>query len=112
MACKPASRAWRHWNRYPVAEELASHHEQWEQDGIVPREVFTKAADMGMLSMAVPEEHGGLGIADFRFNQIICEEIAHAGVAGSGLGITLQNDVCLPYFLDYWRLNIQAQRPG
>jgi alkylation response protein AidB-like acyl-CoA dehydrogenase len=51
--------------------------------------------------MAVPEEHGGLGIDDFRFNQIICEEIAHAGVAGTGLGITLQNDVCLPYFLEY-----------
>jgi alkylation response protein AidB-like acyl-CoA dehydrogenase len=49
----------------------------------------------------VPEQFGGLGIDDFRFNQVIVEEVGYAGVAGSGLGITLHNDICLPYFLEY-----------
>jgi alkylation response protein AidB-like acyl-CoA dehydrogenase len=82
-------------------EEVVPNHERWEEEGLVPRELFAKAADKGMLAMAVPEQFGGLGVADFRFNQIIVEEIGYAGVAGSGLGITLHNDICLPYFLEY-----------
>ncbi len=84
-----------------LAEEVAPHHERWEEEGIVPRELFAKAAEQGMLAMGVPEEYGGLGIDDFRFNQVIVEEVGYAGVAGSGLGITLHNDICLPYFLEY-----------
>jgi long-chain-acyl-CoA dehydrogenase len=84
-----------------LAAEVLPHHEQWEQDGIVPRELFAKAARQGLLAMAVPEAYGGAGVDDFRFNQIVVEEVAYAGVAGSGLGITLHNDICLPYFLAY-----------
>lgn len=84
-----------------LAEEVAPHHEQWEEEGIVPRELFTKAGEQGMLAMGVPEEYGGMGIDDFRFNQVIVEEVGYAGVAGSGLGLTLHNDICLPYFLEY-----------
>ena len=84
-----------------LAEEVAPHHERWEEEGIVPRELFTKAGAQGMLAMGVPEEYGGLGIDDFRFNQVIVEEVGYAGVAGSGLGLTLHNDICLPYFLEY-----------
>jgi alkylation response protein AidB-like acyl-CoA dehydrogenase len=83
-----------------VAEEITPHHEQWEHEGIVPRELFAKAAAKGMLAMQVPEEYGGAGVDDFRFNQIISEEIALAGDVGSGLGLTLHNDICLPYFTD------------
>jgi alkylation response protein AidB-like acyl-CoA dehydrogenase len=83
-----------------VAEEITPHHARWEREGIVPRELFTKAAAKGMLAMSVPEEYGGAGVEDFRFNQIVSEEVSLAGDAGSGLGITLHNDICLPYFLD------------
>ena len=51
--------------------------------------------------MQVPEEYGGGGVDDFRFNQILDEQVAQAGITGSGLGITLHNDTCLPYFLSY-----------
>jgi alkylation response protein AidB-like acyl-CoA dehydrogenase len=51
--------------------------------------------------MAVPEAHGGAGAEDFRFNLIVGEECQRAGVGGFGLGITLHNDICLPYFLSY-----------
>jgi alkylation response protein AidB-like acyl-CoA dehydrogenase len=82
-----------------VAEEITPHHLAWEHDGIVPRELFAKAAQVGMLAMQVPESYGGPGVDDFRFNQIVIEEVSLAGDAGSGLGITLHNDICLPYFL-------------
>ena len=51
--------------------------------------------------MAVPERYGGAGAEDFRFNLVIGEEAQRAGVGSFGLGITLHNDICLPYFLSY-----------
>ncbi len=82
-----------------VAEEIAPHHLQWETDGIVPHALFELAGQHGFLAMAAPEEHGGGGVDDFRYNLVIAEEVQYAGVAGSGLGLTLHNDIVLPYFL-------------
>ncbi|MEA2293219.1 MAG: hypothetical protein QOE86_858 [Solirubrobacteraceae bacterium] len=82
-------------------EEAVPHFERWEQAGITDRALFAKAAEVGMLAMAVPEAFGGAGEPDFRLNQIVGEEAALAGVTGPGLAITLHNDVCLPYFLEY-----------
>jgi alkylation response protein AidB-like acyl-CoA dehydrogenase len=85
-----------------LAKEVSPHFEQWEKDGIVPREVFASAGANGFLGMQVPEEYGGAGVGDdFRFNAIIGEECCAAGVGGFAVGITLHNDVCLPYFLEY-----------
>jgi alkylation response protein AidB-like acyl-CoA dehydrogenase len=97
---EPEHEDFRQTARRFFAEEVKPHFEQWEADGIVPRGLFAKAAEKGMLAMAVPEEHGGLGIDDFRFNQVIIEEAAYAGVNGPGLGITLHNDITLPYLLE------------
>jgi alkylation response protein AidB-like acyl-CoA dehydrogenase len=74
---------------------------EWERAGIVPREVFAAAGRGGFLAMAVPEAYGGAGAADFRLNLVIGEEAQRAGVGSFGLGITLHNDICLPYFLTY-----------
>ncbi|HEY4429198.1 MAG TPA: acyl-CoA dehydrogenase family protein [Solirubrobacteraceae bacterium] len=73
----------------------------WERAGIVPREVFALAGRGGFLGMAVPESHGGAGVEDFRFNLVIGEETQRAGAGSFGLGITLHNDIALPYFLTY-----------
>ncbi|MCU1350833.1 MAG: Long-chain-acyl-CoA dehydrogenase [Acidimicrobiales bacterium] len=82
-----------------VAKEITPHHMEWERDGIVPRSLFTAAGASGFLGMAAPEEHGGGGVDDFRYNLIISEEVQRSGTGGAGLGITLHNDICLPYFL-------------
>ena len=74
---------------------------EWERAGIVPREVFARAGRGGFLGMSVPERYGGAGVEDFRFNLVIGEETQVAGVGSFGLGITLHNDICLPYFLRY-----------
>ena len=82
-----------------VAKEVVPHAEAWAEAGIVDRSLFTAAGENGFLSTAVPEEHGGGGVPDFRFNAILSEETARAGVAGPGLGLTLHTDICQPYFL-------------
>jgi alkylation response protein AidB-like acyl-CoA dehydrogenase len=74
---------------------------EWERDGIIPREVFALAGRGGFLGMSVPERFGGAGAEDFRFNLVIGEECQRAGVGSFGLGITLHNDISLPYFLRY-----------
>ena len=85
--------------REVIGEE--GRYGEWERDGLVPREVFALAGRGGFLGMAVPERHGGAGAEDFRFNLVIGEECQRAGVGGFGLGITLHNDISLPYFLTY-----------
>jgi len=82
-------------------KEVVPHAVEWERAGIVPHALFTEAGRHGFLGMAIPEEHGGGGTVDFRYNQVIAEEIQAAGVFGAGVGITLHNDICLPYFLTY-----------
>ncbi len=85
--------------REVIGEE--NRYGQWEREGLVPREVFARAGAGGFTGMAVPEEHGGAGAEDFRLNLVIGEETQRAAVGGFGLGITLHNDICLPYFLSY-----------
>ena len=84
-----------------VAKELSPHYLDWERKGLAPREVFAQAGRYGFTGMVVPEEHGGGGVRDFRFNQVIAEELAAAGIGGAGLGITLHNDITTPYFVEY-----------
>src|SRR3954453_7790377 len=84
-----------------LEKEVVPHHDQWERDGIVPREVFAAAGANGFIGMAVPEEYGGGGVDDFRFNVVIGEETARVGATGFGLGLGLHNDIVLPYFLSF-----------
>jgi acyl-CoA dehydrogenase len=81
-----------------VEQEIAPHHEQWEKDGVVPREVWAKAGEAGMLAPTVPEEYGGPG-ADFRYNAIVSEELARCGYSGPGFG--LHSDIAVPYIVHY-----------
>ncbi|NBV73952.1 MAG: acyl-CoA dehydrogenase [Actinobacteria bacterium] len=83
-----------------VAKEMVPHYADWEAAGIAPREIFAAAGANGFLGFQIPEEFGGGGSDDFRFNQIFAEELAMAGIGGAGLGITLHNDVTAPYFLE------------
>ena len=82
-------------------KEVVPHGREWDAAGIVPRAVFADAGRHGFLGMAVPEQYGGGGVDDFRYNLVINEEVQAAGVGAPGLGLTLHNDICLPYFLRY-----------
>jgi alkylation response protein AidB-like acyl-CoA dehydrogenase len=82
-----------------IDREIAPHFERWEKAGVVDRSLFTAAGEAGFLAMAAPEQYGGGGVEDFRYNLVIGEELAYSGFASPGVGITLHNDVCLPYYL-------------
>ena len=61
------------------------------------RQIWLDAGKHGLLGFDVPEEYGGAGISDFRYNAILAEEIANTGTVG--VGFTLQNDVVAPYLV-------------
>ncbi|HET9729337.1 MAG TPA: acyl-CoA dehydrogenase family protein, partial [Acidimicrobiia bacterium] len=82
-------------------KEVVPHHLEWERAGIVPHVLFASAGGLGFLGMEIPERYGGGGVKDFRYNMVIDEEVQAAGVGGAGLGISLHNDICLPYFMRY-----------
>jgi alkylation response protein AidB-like acyl-CoA dehydrogenase len=84
-----------------VAAEITPEFERWEADGITDRQIYADAGKHGFTGMAVPEQYGGGGVDDFRFNAIMNEELAAAGLSGTGLGLTLHNDIVTPYFLEY-----------
>lgn len=80
--------------------EIVPNVVKWEQAGKVDKEMFRKAGRAGLLGIAVPEDYGGGGVDDFRFNAVIVEELMAADAFASGMCITLHNDVVLPYFVD------------
>jgi acyl-CoA dehydrogenase len=84
-----------------IGRELTKDFEQWERAGIIDKAVFTKAGAAGILGVAVPEQYGGGGLPDFRFNAIFLEEVCRAGVMNAGLGISNHADVVVPYIIKY-----------
>ncbi len=79
-------------------KEVVPRNDEFERDGIMDRSIFAKAGAAGFLGMDVDERYGGGGVRDFRYNLVVGEEIQAAGVNAAGLGLTLHNDICLPYF--------------
>jgi alkylation response protein AidB-like acyl-CoA dehydrogenase len=91
--------AYRRSVRTFLDKQVVPHYDAWERDGIVPRELFRQVAELGGFA-SVPEEHGGAGVRDFRYQAILQEEAAYAGVAPAMLGPVLQADVCMPYLVE------------
>ncbi|MCE9599690.1 MAG: acyl-CoA dehydrogenase family protein [Spirochaetia bacterium] len=79
-------------------KEVAPYHEKWEEDGIVPREVWAKAGKLGLICPNFPEQYGGAGV-DFLYNLIVIEEAARVGA--SGFFVSLHADVIAPYVLHH-----------
>jgi alkylation response protein AidB-like acyl-CoA dehydrogenase len=84
-----------------LEREVVPHYAGWEEDRIVPRDAYRAAGAAGFMGLDIPEEYGGAGVDDFRFNAIIHDEIGRAGVIGFGAGLTLHNDICVPYLVRY-----------
>ncbi|BBZ21828.1 acyl-CoA dehydrogenase family protein [Mycolicibacter hiberniae] len=82
-----------------VEKHVVPEYPQWEKAGRMPRAVFEQLGSLGMLGMAIPEEYGGAGIDDYRYNVVLQEEAARALVTLST--VRTQLEVILPYFLHY-----------
>ncbi|MEE3849292.1 acyl-CoA dehydrogenase family protein [Gordonia sp. LSe1-13] len=83
-----------------VAEQITPAHASWEECGLWDRSLFTEAGKNGLLGFPVPEEFGGPGVDDFRYNAVVIEEIARTGAAAEAIAFSLQNDVVLPYLVE------------
>ncbi|MGC4896260.1 acyl-CoA dehydrogenase family protein [Micromonospora sp. DT31] len=81
-----------------IAKEIAPHHERWEADGIVDRDVWRAAGAAGLLGFSVDERYGGGGVTDRRFSAVLTEELARAGASGPAFG--LHNDIIGPYLTE------------
>jgi acyl-CoA dehydrogenase len=99
--------AFRQLARDFVDKEIAPHYPDWEKAGRMPRAVFEQLGSLGMLGMAIPEEFGGSGIPDYRYNVVLQEEAARAMVTMGT--VRTQLEVVLPYFLAYANDEQQAR---
>ncbi len=81
-----------------LEKEVTPFVEQWEEAGMVPREVWQKMGRQGFLCMDVPEAYGGYG-ADFLYSVIIIEELARTRFFG--LAAPLHSDVVVPYITSF-----------
>ncbi len=95
---EPVHGAFREAVRQFLGKEVVPHHEQWLERGNIDKRMFRKAGEQGLLCVSAAEQFGGTGVADFRYNCVLNEEIQAAGVTSSGLCMTLHNDICFPYF--------------
>ena len=94
-----------------LRKEVLPHQEHWEEAGMVSREVWKKAGEMGFLLPWADEEYGGAGLKDFRYEQIMCEELARINEAGFML--PLHSALCGPYIAEYGNAEQKARfMPG
>lgn len=81
--------------RHFLESEVVPHYEEWYEAGIVPREFYYKLAELGIFGIEVPEEYGGAGLSTFKYEVVLAEETARAGVTLGGSGVHVL--LCLPY---------------
>ncbi|MET9328528.1 acyl-CoA dehydrogenase family protein [Tsukamurella sp. NPDC003166] len=82
-----------------IEAEVVPHYEEWYANGIVPKEFYRKLGELGVFGIEVPEEFGGAGEHTFKYEAIIAEECARAGVSFGGSGVHV--NLCLPYLMKY-----------
>ena len=81
-----------------INNEILDQMDEWEKNGMVNREIWLRAGELGLLCIDMPEAYGGSGL-DFSFSALFIEELAKKGVTGPGF--SLHSDVVAPYILKY-----------
>lgn len=79
-----------------LAEHVAPFYETWEEQGLIPRELWYKLGENGFLCVDVPEEYGGFG-APIHYSQMLVQETAKAGFTALAVGIGGQSELVSPY---------------
>ncbi|EST37988.1 acyl-CoA dehydrogenase [Streptomycetaceae bacterium MP113-05] len=82
-----------------VEAEVVPSYPEWSGQGYVPRDFYKKLGELGVFGIEVPEEYGGAGETSFKYNAVISEECARAGVSFGGSSV--HTALCLPYLLTY-----------
>jgi alkylation response protein AidB-like acyl-CoA dehydrogenase len=95
---EPEHDAFRESVRGFLEREAVPHRERWESAGIIDRDFWKKAAAQGFVGFSAPEELGGAGLHDFRFNAVLDEEVVRSGAATDAFSLT--NDIVAPYLIE------------
>lgn len=82
-----------------IDKEIEPYYEQWENDGIIPREVWNKLGEHGLLCIDVPEEYGGVG-APFAFSMAALEAFSERGFCGVSGNMAVHSDIVAHYILN------------
>ena len=79
-----------------LAKEVKPYFAEWEHAGAVPRQLYRRLGELGIIGLGIPEQYGGGGQTDYRFNVVLQEEINRATFTLGSLRTHM--DVVLPYF--------------
>ncbi|WP_436736936.1 acyl-CoA dehydrogenase family protein [Streptomyces sp. BBFR102] len=82
-----------------IEAEVVPVYDEWLAAGQAPREFYDNLGELGIFGIEVPEEFGGAGEESFKYQAIISEECARAGVSFGGSGVHVA--LCLPYLKAY-----------
>ena len=91
--------AFRETIRAFIEAEVAPVYDEWEDAGHPPRAFYNKLGELGVFGIQVPEEYGGAGETSFKYQAVVSEECARAGVSFGGYGVHV--NLVLPYLLKY-----------
>jgi citronellyl-CoA dehydrogenase len=76
-------------------EEIAPHAEEWDHAGIFPRELFKKAADIGLFGIRIDPEWGGSGL-DLWASAAYMEAMAYSDSGSINMALMVQSEITLP----------------
>jgi long-chain-acyl-CoA dehydrogenase len=93
--------------RRAFEQEISPHYEQWEEDHIVPRELWNTLGAAGLLCPDMPEEYGGAGTSPLVCFAMI-EEISHMGFGGFASGYGIHSNIVAPY-IEHFGTEAQKQ---
>ncbi|WP_042433161.1 acyl-CoA dehydrogenase family protein [Streptacidiphilus anmyonensis] len=82
-----------------IAKEVVPVYPEWEKDGHAPKDFYLKLGELGVFGIEVPEEFGGAGMTGFKYQAVVTEECARAGVSFGSAGV--HTGLCLPYIMEY-----------
>ncbi len=82
-----------------VEKEIAPHAVEWDEAGEFPREIFTKAAELGMFGVRFDPAHGGLGL-DYWFTVAYAESLSYGRNSGVSMALMVQSDMATPVIND------------
>lgn len=79
-----------------LENEIAPNYEEWEKNAWMPREIWNKLGENGLLCVDQPEQYGGVGVP-FQYSMVVLNEMARMGLSSLATGVSVHSDICAPY---------------
>ncbi|MDX1635617.1 MAG: acyl-CoA dehydrogenase family protein [Marinobacter sp.] len=79
-----------------LEQEVQPHYEQWDKEGLIPRQLWRTLGQAGVLCVDMPEQYGGCGVP-FEFSVAVGEEIARLGFGALATNVMVHSDIVAPY---------------